>query len=107
MKYDIPTDTREKEKIMGGIFTISQFIFLVIATVFAIGTGMILLTTIKNIVITLVFMVLAALPFLPFAFIRISKMNNMELFEYCVLKFKSSTQAKQFYNINENYDGGK
>lgn len=101
--HTVPPDTRDKEKLFGGKFTISQFIFIILG--FIVG-GVFAYTAFKiypNIIFILIVFAIGVLPFLPFAFIKIRKMGDMELFSYFVLKMRYRKKTKKFANINENY----
>lgn len=84
--HQVPPDTRDKEKIFGGIFTISQFVFLVIGVVFGALLGLLSYTLFQNIIVLAVMFVVGMVVFAPFAFVKIHKMGDMELFKYLVLR---------------------
>lgn len=101
--HTVPPDTRDKEKLFGGKFTISQFIFIILG--FIVG-GLFAYSTFKiypNIIVILIVFAIGVIPFLPFSFIKIRKMGDMELFSYLVLKIRYNKKTKKFANINENY----
>ena len=102
MEYQIMPDIREKEKIVGGHFTITQTIFLALAVISGGGLGLLTYKATGSIPIALIVILLGAIPFVPFAFIKIEKMGDMELFFYLLIRFKYSRQQKVFLNVNEN-----
>ena len=82
MEYQIMPDIREKEKIVGGKFTATQTIFLALAVISGGGLGVLTYSATQSVGLAIIVIILAALPFLPFAFITIEKMGKMELFFY-------------------------
>lgn len=105
MRYEVPPDTRQKEAIVGGIFTASQMIFMAVGFIAGALLAMSLFATFNSIVAAGIGLVLGWGPFLPFAFVRISKMGNMELFQYLLIKRKYNKGQKYWLNYNENYEG--
>lgn len=103
--HQVPPDTRDKEKIFGGIFTISQFTFLVLGVVFGALMGLFFYTLTQNIIVMAIIFVIGVLIFAPFAFIKISKMGDMELFKYVILKRKYRQRIKHMPHININNGG--
>lgn len=105
-QHDLPPNTNDKEKVIGGIFTFTQFIFLVLG--FLCGGGLALL--LKNVFTSTWFLALGFfvgfLPFLPFAFYRIERMGDMELFHYLVIRYKFRKSRKKYINKNINYTNG-
>ena len=102
MEYQVMPDIREKEKIVGGRFTLTQTIFLALGVVVGGLLGVLVYKLTNSVALAIVTIVLGAGPFLPFAFIKIEKMGNMELFFYLWIKFKYGKGQKVFININEN-----
>ena len=102
MEYQVMPDIRAKEKIVGGIFTITQTIPLGLALLVGGGLGVAVFTATNNIFMAIVVLCVGALPFVPFAFITIEKMGDMELFFYLLIKYKYKKQQKIYVNINEN-----
>ena len=111
--YSIPPDTRDKEKIIGGLFTLTQFLFLIIGF----GAGALiafLLNTFAtggdgsmNAVAILFGMTIGMGIFAPFAFIKIRSMGDMELFKYLICKLKFEKRNKEYPNININQGGDR
>lgn len=104
--HQVPPDTRDKEKIFGGIFTITQFVFLVIGVVLGAIMGLFFYTITQNIIVMAFAFTMGFGVLLPFAFVKIHKMGDMELFRYLVLKVKFSKRIKHMPHININ-QGGK
>ena len=101
--YTIPPDTRGKEKIIGGIFTISQFIFLVVGVLLGF---LLVIPTYKltnSFIASGIVFVLGVAPFVPFSFVKIHRLGEMELFPYLRLKEKFKKSRKEFPNVNEHY----
>lgn len=105
MLYDMPADIREKEKIVGGLFTLTQFIFLVIAAVLGIGSVLILQSLTSNLIFSLIVGIILAAPFMPFSFVKIRKYGDIELFNFVLIKLRFRHEIKKYTNINENYGG--
>ena len=102
MEYQVSPDIREKEKIVGGHFTLTQTLFLALALISGIGLGMLVFQTIGSIPLAILLIILGAAPFLPFAFVKIEQMGDMELFFYLRLKALYHYKQKTYLNLNEN-----
>lgn len=103
MEYKISGDIRKKEKIVGGLFTLTQTIFLGLAAVVGLGVGILAYNATQNLVFGIICIIIFASPFLPFAFVTIEKMGDMELAKYLWIRFKFRKSQKNFLNINEKY----
>lgn len=102
MEYQIMPDTREKEKIVGGHFTLTQTIFLALGLVAGGGGAIMTFKATNNVLLAIIVLVLLAIPFLPFAFVKVEKMGDKELFFYLLILFKYSQMQKVYINLNEN-----
>ncbi len=102
MEYKVSPDIRDKEKIVGGHFTLTQTVFLGLALVGGLGLGLLSFQTTGSIPIVLLMIIVGAAPFAPFAFIKIEKMGDMELFFYLRYKYLFKTNQKVYLNLNEN-----
>lgn len=102
MNYEIPPDTREKEKIFGGLFTLTQTIFLALAAVCGGGTFLGLFGSMGAIPSLLIGVVIGSI-FLPFAFIKVESCGNVELIQYIWILFQYQRSQKVYVNINDNY----
>lgn len=93
--YYVPPDMSEKEKIIGGVFTMEQFLWLLAGGIIGV---LVFITTFNA--LGKVLSVIISLPFLllgvPFAFYKV---NNLPLFEY--LKRKRIFNSKNKYLVNE------
>jgi len=93
--YDIPPDTSEKEKAIGGLLTFAQFGWLIGGFVIGLLIFLGIYMLIKNTVIG----VICALPFaligLPFAF---SKKYEMPLLTYLNVKRKFKSKTHKLIN---------
>lgn len=103
MEYKISGDIRKKEKVVGGMFTLTQTIFLGLGVVVGGGVGIVIFNATRNVVLSLLCLILFASPFLPFAFVTIEKMGDMELARFLWIRYKFKKSQKTFLNINENY----
>lgn len=106
-RYDVPPDTRGKEAIIGGIFTASQMIFLAVGFIVGAALAIFGFSTFHSLTAALFLFAIGAAPFVPFAFIKISKMGNMELFPYLRIKYAFKKGQKYWLNYNTNYEGEK
>lgn len=108
--YKMPPDTRDKEKLFGGLFTISQFICLVVCILIGASFGLLLYSIFKSIVVLIFGIILGFIGGVPFVVYRNRKMGDMELFRYLLLRYKFKKKIKKKIHINENYQrygGGK
>ena len=103
--HQVPPDTRDKEKIFGGIFTMSQFIFLVAGVLIGAVLGLSLYGITQNLIVMAVAFVFGVLTCVPFAFVKVRRMGDMELFKYVILRFKFSKRIQDMPHINTNYGG--
>jgi len=102
-QYQMPPDTRDKEKLFGGIFTITQFIALVVCICLGAGLGLLINMIIPSVWSLIVGIILGAIVGAPFAFYKNRKMGDMELSKYLWLKFLFKRKVKEKIHINENY----
>lgn len=105
-KYIVPPDVRDDEKIVGGIFTKSQFMFLVIGFVAGMGLTIFLYSISKNFVVAAFGLITGLVVTAPFAVIKVRSAGDMELFKYLVKKWKYSKRQKEYKNISDNFKGG-
>lgn len=100
--YKIPADTKEKEKVIGGVITMEQFLWLggglVIGLLMFIGAWVI--TT--NIFVGLFFFVAGIAMALPFAFY---KKKHLTFFNY--LKYKRQLTKRNVYLPNNKKENAK
>ncbi len=103
MNYKIPPDIRGKSKVIGGIFTVTQLLFLVGGAIsgglFGIGAYNLSKSAIFAVIIGVVF----AVPWIPFAFVKKHEFGDIELFTYLKYKLMFKHSNKEYLNINENY----
>lgn len=102
-QYAMPPDTRDKEKLFGGVFTITQFIAFVVCLCLGIALGLLLNTLISSIWSLVFGIAVGAIIGAPFAFYKNHKMGDMELARYLWLKFLFKRKIKEKVHINENY----
>lgn len=106
IKYVVPPDVRDEEKIVGGIFTKSQFMFLVIGFIGGMALTILLYSMTKNFIIAAFGLATGLIVTFPFAVIKIRSAGDMELFKYLVKKWKYKKRQKEYKNISDNYKGG-
>lgn len=102
-RYPIPPDIREREKVVGGIFTVSQTLFLALAALVFFAIVSVMYKTTNKIILSAIVAILAASIFLPFAFFKKKDYGNVELAQYLIYLFRYKKSRKEFPNINENY----
>lgn len=102
MEYKVSPDIREKEKIVGGHFTITQTIFLALALISGLGLGLLTFQTTGSVPLAILLIIIGAAPFVPFAFIKVERMGDMELFFYLRYKVLFQYGQKVYLNLNEN-----
>lgn len=91
--YQMPPDTREKEKIIGGIFTISQFVWIVLGIVLYVLCFLALFRPLRA------FAFVPPVPFLVFGFVfALKKVGDLPLPVY--LKYKRQFKKKTKIYIN-------
>lgn len=103
--YPIPPDVREKEKIVGGIFTISQTLILVIGVAISFLLINFLYSATNHIVVA----IFGALPMLPALWLALKKKHeygDMEMVQYFVFLHRYKKSRKEYPNINENFQKG-
>lgn len=93
--YEMPPDTAEKEKAIGGILTFGQFGWLLGGVVIALLIFVLLYLPTRSEVVSIIF----ALPFaflgVPFAFY---KKHEMTLLKYLITKKKFDAKTKNLTN---------
>ena len=102
MEYEVSPGIRAVAKTVGGIFTVTQTIFLGLALLTGGGLGLITYRATSSIPLTILVFILGASPFLPFALIKIEKLGDMELFPYLMLRLRYHYSKKVYININDN-----
>ena len=92
---DIPPDTNEKEKAVGGVITFGQLGWLLGGLVLAIFTYIIIYAIVRVQVVAIIFAIPALISGAPFA---LYKKHDMSLFEYLTLKKKYKKKSKYLIN---------
>lgn len=82
-KYYIPPTIKEKEKVIGGVLTLGQFMYLIVGLVIGLVTGVVLYILTKSIEIAIVAILAGIGAGIPFAFY---KKNGLTLLQY--IKYK-------------------
>ena len=93
--YEIPPDTSEKEKAIGGILTFGQFGWLVLGLVIALVVYLVLYLLTKSNVLSGIFAVPFAAIGIPFAFF---KKYEMPLLKYLITKKKFKEKTHNLVN---------
>ena len=94
-QYDIPPNTNEEEKAIGGVLTFVQFFWLLGGAVLGILIYIGIYALIRVQVIAIPMGVISALSGIPFAFI---KKHEMPLFKYITTKKKFEKKSKKLIN---------
>lgn len=103
--YPIPPDIREKEKIVGGIFTVSQTLILVAG----IAVSFLFINILYNLSGNIVVGLIGAVPMLPVAWLALKKKHeygDVEMVQYFIFLHKFKKSRKEYPNINENFQKG-
>ena len=93
--YQMPPDTREKEKIVAGLFDVSQVIW------FGLGVGLGILTVFITYILTelLILGIILAIPLVVLGCIfALKKKEGLPLFTYLRLKHKFKNKIKFYVN---------
>lgn len=98
----IPPDIREKEKVIGGILSASQLVVIGVGAVLAFLVMNFMFNTTGNVVLSALGL-LIAIPFIYIAMHKQKGYENMEYFQYLILKHQFKKSRKEFPNINDNY----
>lgn len=93
--YDVPPDTSEKEKAIGGILTFGQFGWLIGGVVLGLLVYLVVYTITQTAIIGGFFAVPVALTGVPFAFY---KKYEMSLLKYLITKKKFESKTKELIN---------
>ena len=93
--YEVPPDTSEKEKAIGGILTFVQFGWLIGGLVIAMIIFLLFYLPTKSYIIAGIFAVPFAFLGVPFAFY---KKYEMSLIKYLMTKKKFDSKTKQLLN---------
>ena len=93
--YKIPADTKEKEKVIGGILTMAQFLVLAVGLGLGLSLFVIFWLLTKNIFVGLFFFILGIGVAMPFAFY---KKKHLSFMEY--LKFRRKLLKRNVYLPN-------
>jgi len=93
--YDVPPDTSEKEKAIGGILTFVQFGWLIGGLVIGLLVFLLFYLPTKSYKVGGIFAVPVALIGVPFAFY---KKYEMPLLKYLMVKRKFEAKTKQLIN---------
>lgn len=93
--YHMPPDTREKEKIVGGLFTWNQAGWLFGAFILGLAVFSFVFTVTNIAGLSLVLAVLIGSTLLPFVFV---KRQDLTLFQYIVRKQKFNKKTKHLIN---------
>ena len=93
--YDVPPDTSEKEKAIGGILTFGQFGWLILGLVIALVIYLFLYIITRSNVVAGIFAVPFATIGIPFAFF---KKYEMSLLKYLMTKKKFKEKTHELIN---------
>lgn len=91
--YQMSADTRDKEKIIGGILTVNQLLWILT------GVGLYALFVFITYSLLYVFAFIIFLPFIALGLIvAFKKVNGIPLARYILLKIKYKTITKKYIN---------
>lgn len=93
-EYKMTPDTREKEKVVGGIFDLSQFMWVIL------GFGLFLIIGISLYRLIGFFSFILGFPFFVAGFVfAIKKVEDMPYFTYLRYKHKFKHKTKNYFNV--------
>lgn len=93
--YDIPPNTKEEEKAIGGVITFIQFFWLLGSIVLGLCVYLLFYIFIKMPVVCAIPAIIVAMVGIPFAFV---KKKEMTLFTYLKRKIKFKKKNKKLIN---------
>lgn len=93
--YHMPPDTREKEKIIGGLFTWNQAGWLFGAFLLGLSVFSFVYTATRIPLLSIILAVLVGSTLLPFVFV---KRKDLTLFQYIMRKRKFNKKTKHLIN---------
>lgn len=96
--YQVPPDTKEKEKIIGGVLDWTQFFWLLAGFVLGLILAFIAYSITSNIPVAVIFALVGIGSTIPFALIR---KLEMPLFTYLSRKRALKKKTKQLINIRK------
>ena len=92
--YQIPPDINEKEKVIGGVLTVSQLVAIIVFAVLGGVSAMIIFRTANKPILALIVGIIILIPGLYLGFKKEHRLGDMEEFEYL---------SKQYPNVNDGY----
>lgn len=98
--YNMPSDTGEAEKAIGGLLTFKQFFWLLAGFILGLIFFAVMFLTTKNLTVSIFFIFLGLGITGPFAFI---KKYNMTLFTYLKYKRLFKKKSKKLINMRKEY----
>lgn len=103
-RYVVPPTVRDQEKIIGGVLTITQTIFLGIGCVLAFTFAQLFYNVSgQNVIIAIAAGAIAGAPMAALAFLKKHDYGDMPIAQYLIYKFFFNHSKKKFPNINENF----
>lgn len=93
--YQIPPDTKEREKIIGGVLDWFQFFWILAGFIIGLVLAFILFVLTNSIVLSVILAILGIASTTPFAFI---KKLDMPLFTYLMRKRSLEQKTKKLIN---------
>lgn len=101
--YQIPPDINEKEKVIGGVLTVSQLVAIIVFAVLGGVTALIIFRAANKPILALIVGIIILIPGLILGFKKERRLGDMEEFEYLMIKHRFKKQRKQYPNINQGY----
>lgn len=102
-RYSLPPTINEQEKIIGGVLTVAQAIFLGIAFVCGFGLAQFGFNLSGNIFVAIICGAVAALPGIGLAFLKKHDYGDMPISQYLIYRFFFNKSKKEFPNVNQNF----
>lgn len=101
--YQIPPDINEKEKVIGGVLTVSQLVAIIVFAVLGGVTALIIFRAANKPILALIVGIIILIPGLYLGFKKEHRLGDMEEFEYLRIKHQFKKQRKQYPNVNDGY----
>lgn len=93
--YDIPPNTSEEEKAIGGVLTFAQFFWLLGGVLLGVGTYFVVYLVTRTQIISIPLTLIVACSGLPFAF---RKKHEMKYYNYLITKRQFNKKTKKLIN---------
>lgn len=101
--YQIPPDINEKEKVIGGVLTVSQLVAIIVFAVLGGVSALIIFRAANKPILALIVGIIILIPGLYLGFKKEHRLGDMEEFEYLMIKRRFKKERKRYPNVNDGY----